>query len=417
MKKHIFRKPFFLYFLVLMLSMIFVEVYVTGVVRTHYIDEWKKNLLVQTELLAESISLKEGVNLDAFSRYFADKIGARVTVISAAGKVLGDSHSKSISMDSHAGRPEIQQAHIAGSGSSIRFSNTTSENYLYVAKKIAATNKAMGFIRLAMPISQLNTSVNILRLEINLVVIILFCMSGAVLAWQTEKIRKNVHLIAEYAGRLSNGLFRKRLYMEGTGEFSELAGSLNEMANELETTIVQKNEETNRLNVILKSIPDALLLINISDQIELSNNTARELFCSSNLEGRSYIEIVRSPEFSALLDRVKKDRTPSSVELVLDFPNEIYLTVSVSPLSYKVGELSGFVAIFHDTTMMKNLEQMRKDFVANVSHEIKTPLTAIQGFTETLLEGAIDDRENGTRFLKTILLHSERLNRLVEDLL
>jgi two-component system phosphate regulon sensor histidine kinase PhoR len=238
-----------------------------------------------------------------------------------------------------------------------------------------------------------------------------------ILFWQTERIRKYVSRISDYAGALSHGLFRKRLYLEGAGEFTELADSLNNMATELESTIQERDEKTNRLSVILRSIPDALLLINTRDIIELSNTAAKELFGDSLLDGRSYIEIVRSPNFSELINTVKQERLPGSVDIVIDFPEERYLTVRVSPLSYKVGEIAEFVAIFHDTTQMRKLEKMRKDFVANVSHELKTPLTSIKGFAETLLDGALSDREHAEQFLRTITSHSDRLNRLVEDLL
>jgi two-component system phosphate regulon sensor histidine kinase PhoR len=100
----------------------------------------------------------------------------------------------------------------------------------------------------------------------------------------------------------------------------------------------------------------------------------------------------------------------------VDAPEERYLSVNVSPLLYK-GEISGFVAVFHDITQMKKLEQVRKDFVANVSHEIKTPITAIKGFADTLLEGAIDDRGDALKFLQTIKANSERINSLVDDLM
>jgi two-component system phosphate regulon sensor histidine kinase PhoR len=151
--------------------------------------------------------------------------------------------------------------------------------------------------------------------------------------------------------------------------------------------------------------------------ITLSNNAAAELFVNSQLVGRPFLEVVRSPGFLTLIDTVKKNRMPGSTDITIDIPEETFLTVRVSPLYYQVGELAGFVAIFHDTTQMKKLEQMRKDFVANVSHEIKTPVTAIQGFAETLLDGALYDKENAEKFLGTIKAHSLRLNRLVEDLL
>jgi len=129
------------------------------------------------------------------------------------------------------------------------------------------------------------------------------------------------------------------------------------------------------------------------------------------------MEVVRNPEFVSLFEQVKKSRLPGSAELIIDFPEERYLSVQVAPISYEVGEISDVAAVFHDTTYLKRLEQMRKDFVANVSHEIKTPITAISGFAETLLDGALYDREHAEKFLKTIRSHSERLNRLVDDLL
>ena len=216
---------------------------------------------------------------------------------------------------------------------------------------------------------------------------------------------------------MSRGAFDKRLFLEGAGEFDEIAQNLNTMSTELKKNIDLSEEETNRLNVILKSIPSALLIINPNGIVEASNDASREFFGGITLTGKPFIEVVRNPEFFSLIDNVKQGLSPGLIELKIDYPEERYLTVRVSPLFYKEEQLSGFVAIFHDTTRVKRLEQMRKDFVANVSHEIKTPVTAIKGFTETLLDGAIDERDNALRFLNTIKSHSERLNRLVDDLM
>jgi two-component system, OmpR family, phosphate regulon sensor histidine kinase PhoR len=189
------------------------------------------------------------------------------------------------------------------------------------------------------------------------------------------------------------------------------------MASELETSIAQSDEKTNRLNVIIKNIPEALLLINTHGIIELSNHTAKELFGIQELDGKPLIEVVRNPEFLSLVDQVKQNRMTGSAELIIEFPEEKYLSVMVSPISYTVGKIAGVAAIFHDLTRLKRLEQMRKDFVANVSHEIKTPVTAIRGFAETLLDGALYDKVHAEKFLQIIKSHGERLNRLVDDLL
>jgi two-component system phosphate regulon sensor histidine kinase PhoR len=117
------------------------------------------------------------------------------------------------------------------------------------------------------------------------------------------------------------------------------------------------------------------------------------------------------------MEAARKNLTPGVSELRLDYPEERYFSARVSPLSYKEGELSGFVVILHEITQLKKLEQARKDFVANISHEIKTPITAIKGFADTLLEGALHDADHADKFLKIIQSNSERINSLVDDLM
>jgi len=417
MKRRIFRRVFILYFIALFVSVVFMHFYLTNVIRGSYISELTRSLLIQASVIAGTLPSAEGADLAGFSGLMKQVTNSRITLLDASGKVLADSDIDPATMDSRLNRPEIQQSIMSGTGWAIRYSDTMKYDLLYVAIKNMRTGEPAGFVRLAVPLSRVNESINNLRLKINIAVISVFLLFGLILIYQTERIRKFVLQIAEYAGALAHGLFKKRLYLEGAGEFTELARSLNNMATELEETVKAGDEEAKRLNVILKSIPDALLLINIHNIIEISNNAARDLFGSDRLEGRPFLEIVRSPVFIALIDEVKKSRLPGAAELTYDFTGEKYLYVRVSPLYYQVGEMAGFVAIFHDATQMKKLEQTRKDFVANVSHEIKTPITAIRGFAETLLDGALYDKENAERFLTTIKNHSERLNRLVEDLL
>jgi two-component system phosphate regulon sensor histidine kinase PhoR len=417
MKGRIFRRVFILYIVILILSVSFINLYLTRVLRSSYIDSLKESLAVQTAIAADITPFTSKADYASFCREMKKKTTARVTIIDTRGTVLGDSDLDASTMENHADRPEIQQALGLPTGDAIRLSDTLKYELLYTARKIEHKGRHKGFIRLAVPLTRINASINSLLLKINLAVILIFLAFGIVLIWQTERIRKFVMQISGYAGALTHGLFKRKLYLENAGEFTELAHSLNNMASELEENIKTINEETKRLSVILKSIPDALLLINVQGVIELSNNAATELFTHSQLDGRPFLEVVRSPGFLALIDHVKQDRASGSTEITIDMPEVKFLTVRVSPLYYQVGELAGFVAIFHDTTQMKKLEQMRKDFVANVSHEIKTPVTAIQGFAETLLDGALYDRENAEKFLGTIKAHSLRLSRLVEDLL
>jgi two-component system phosphate regulon sensor histidine kinase PhoR len=417
MKRHFFRRTFILYSLVLLVSVVSIESYITRVIRTNYIDTIRDSLSTRAILLSERIPIKTSGNLDDFCSRMKSKINARITIIDKEGRVIGDSDTPSFLMDDHTGRPEIQQTNASGIGTSIRFSETVQEELLYVSHKIVKDSLDKGFIRLAVPLNDVNKSVNILRLEINLVVIAIFLLVGSLSLWQTNRIRKLVNKISEYSGASALGLFRNMLSLENSGEFTEISHNLNAMASELRTNQSRINEETNRINVILRSIPDALLLINPDNTVQLSNNKARELFGNPLLEGKVIAEVVQNSDLQLLIDKVRHNRMPDSSELVISHPTERYLVVRLSPLFYKVGEFAGTVAIFHDITDFKKLEQVRKDFVANVSHEIKTPVTAIKGFAETLLDGALYDPVNAEKFLATIKAHSERLDRLVDDLL
>jgi two-component system phosphate regulon sensor histidine kinase PhoR len=415
MKKYIFRRIFISYFFVLLASTVFIELYITNVVRTHFIENLTDSLSKQALLISDTIPFISG--LDEKCRQLKEKTGARVTIIDSKGRVLGDSDSNSDLMENHLDRTEVQRSVISGTGSSIRYSNTLKYDLLYVSRQIVRDGEDKGFVRLSVPLREVNSSINSLRLKINLIIILLFIFAGLIIVWQTERLRKFVNQITEYSGALAHGLFHKRLRIEGAMEFSEIAESLNKMASDLSESITKRDEEANRLNVILRSIPDALLLIDPSGNIDLSNNAANLLFGTHELKGRPFVEVVRSPDFLQLVNKVKDSHRPASAEIVIDISKETHLSVSASPLFYKEGELAGIVAIFHDTTDLKKLEQVRKDFVANVSHEIKTPVTAIRGYADALLDGALEEKENSRRFIRTIRAHGERLGRLVDDLL
>ena len=189
------------------------------------------------------------------------------------------------------------------------------------------------------------------------------------------------------------------------------------MSVRLHDMMARSEEEKNRLNVILKSIPDALLIIDSKGIITLSSSSAKEFFGDIPINGMQFIEVVRNHEFSDLVDEARKNLSSGMTEFRIDNLEEKYIAVRVSPLFYRENEFSGLVAVFHDVTQIEKLELVRKDFVANVSHEIKTPITAIKGFADTLLEGALDDKENAARFVQTIKSNSERINSLVDDLM
>jgi len=412
----IFRRIFIIYAFIVVLAGLITEIYITAAVREDHISNLKQHLEEKIGLLSNGISFTE-INLDGFCKKIKEEIHARVTIILNDGRVIGDSDHEAATMDNHANRTEIQQAADFSAGMAIRYSDTLKYDFLYVARKITHGGVDKGFIRLAVPLKDIDRSVNLLRVKIILVVMIVLLITWGVSVWQADHLRRLLKQITDFSRSLSRGDIDKRLFLKEAGEFSEIADNLTSMSVTLQGMMSQSEEERNRLNVILKSVPDALLIIDAKGIVTLSSSSVKDFFGDIPVAGVRFAEVVRNHEFSDLIEEVRKDLLPGMTEFSIETPEEKHLTVRVSPLFYGKSDLSGFVAVFHDITDIKKLEQVRKDFVANVSHELKTPITAIKGFADTLLDGALSDHENATRFVQTIKSNSERINALVDDLM
>jgi two-component system, OmpR family, phosphate regulon sensor histidine kinase PhoR len=416
-RRNTFTRIFALYAVIIVLAALVIELYITSTVRGSHIAAREQNLAVQAEIIAEELAYADPVRLDAFCKHLKDMTGARVTVISQHGRVIGDSDRQSSLMDNHADRPEVKDALKNGTGTAIRMSDTLHHDFLYVAKKVALSGNMQGFIRLSVPLKDVDTAVNQLRFKMSLVIVVILAATGLFSFWQIGLLRGLTREVRDFSQALARGEVGKRLFLDAPGEFDEIAESLNAMSGELKKVLANSEEEKHRLNVILRSIPDALLIIDAQGNIQIASAATRKSFGDAPFPGRPLIEVVRNHEFLTLVDSVRHTLAPGTAELFLEYPAERHFVVHVSPLFYERNELSGLVAIFHDITQLKKLEQVRKDFVANISHELKTPITAIQGFAETLLEGALDDREHARKFLEAIRQNSERINTLVDDLM
>jgi two-component system phosphate regulon sensor histidine kinase PhoR len=237
---------------------------------------------------------------------------------------------------------------------------------------------------------------------------------------QARRITRSVEEITAFSKEAAAGHFKKRLFLKEKGELGELGKNISEMAHELHEKLKTSEEGKQKIEAILRNMSDGLILSDTKGTILLSNEAVAKFFnAASSLEGKTIMETIRKAELMDMIEQVASNRERISREIEVIHPKDLCLMVTAAPFysHRKDGELSGIVLTFHDITRLKRLEEIRKDFVANVSHEIKTPITAIKGFTETLLDGAIDDRENAYKFLETIKNNSERLNSLVTDLL
>lgn len=241
MKSGIFRRIFILYAVVILLAVLFVEIYITSTVRENYIDNLKKNLAVQISLISRSISFKQ-TNSDSLCKQLKKDTDARVTIIVNDGKVIGDSDTGSALMDNHLHRTEIEQSLLFDTGMAIRHSDTLKHDFLYIAKRISKGENTEGFIRVAVPLKEVDSSVNLLRIKIVLFVVIVLLATWIFSVWQTNHLRRLLKQITDFSRSLSRGKTDKRLFLKNAGEFDEIAGNLTGMSEKLQNMIA-KNEE------------------------------------------------------------------------------------------------------------------------------------------------------------------------------
>jgi two-component system phosphate regulon sensor histidine kinase PhoR len=419
MKRVLFRRILISYLIIAPLLFLFLELYLSDVVKSNHITELKKSLFIQAILIAEEIPSLLPVNLDDFCKKYREKTGARVTVIDSSGRVLGDSDEPSSKMENHADRPEIRDAGMSDAGSSIRVSKTLGKDLFYLAIPVKRNSERL-FIRLSMPLHDVETSVAQTRMSMLLASFAALLIAILMGLFQTRRITKSIEEITAFSREVTLGHLGRRLFLEEKGEIGELAKNINDMAHEMKTRLKQSEEEKHKVEAILRNLSDGLMLLDTKGKILLCNEAVRKLFSVEHkIEGSTITETLRNAELMEVIDEVVKKDASVSREITVAHPRELYLLAAATPFyAHSVREkLSGVVMTLHDITRLKHLEEMRKDFVANVSHEIRTPITAIKGFAETLLDGAIDDKENARKFLETIKNHSERLNSLVSDLL
>ena len=365
---------------------------------------------LSTTSRSPSLSLREWVEKMAASN-------ARITVITADGLVLADSQSDPQTMENHAGRPEVRDALAKGDGFSVRHSVTVDRDLQYYAARFSVPDGPPVVFRFAMPIRAVDNEVWEFRRRLWLASLLVLLVSGTISLFVSRSFSDRVDRLSQFSRRVAEGDFRP-VFADPRGDALEnLATSLNESAAKLDFTIRTLKDERNLSASILGSMVEGVAVVDGRDRLLFSNQAFAEILGLDVAPkiGSTLVESVRQPELIEAVRSVRKDQAAVHSEIVTGTLRQRFFAATVAYV--KASENSGAVIVLHDITDLRKLERVRRDFVANVSHEFKTPLTAIQGFAETLLAGAMDDPQNRIRFLQIILDHSRRLARLTDDLL
>ena len=343
--------------------------------------------------------------------------GARITVITARGLVLADSQSDPQTMENHAGRPELKDALANGSGHSIRHSVTINRDLLYYAVRQPTAAGQPVLLRFALPLSTVTSVLMQFRESLWLASLLILAVVGGATLLVSRRFTNRVDRLTAFSRRVAEGDFHAEPSGSSGDALDSLGSSLNQTAARLDQTIRTLTEERNLSSAILGSMVEGVAVVNASERVLFSNPSFASVLGlgSPPQPGSGLVEVVRQTELIEAVRKVLAGEARVESEIVTGTLRQHFFAATVAAV--RTTQANGAVVVLHDITDLRKLERVRRDFVANVSHEFRTPLTAIQGFSETLLGGAMNDPQNRDRFLGIILEHARRLARLTDDLL
>jgi two-component system phosphate regulon sensor histidine kinase PhoR len=357
------------------------------------------------------------VNLETWAVQLAADSGIRVTLIRRDGVVVADSSvepDQIRAMENHRHRPEVRSALARGRGMNVRRSATTGNPYVYVARTLSGPGGEVMILRLAEPLEQLSA----LRARLAAAMALAILAAGVAILftslWLDRRLFEPASRLIAGAQDLAIGRV-SRVAVPDEEELAPLALALNRLAASAERQFAAVSLERDHLQEILASMSEGVLVVDRDGRAQMINPAFYRLFdLVGDFTGRPALEIIRHPGFARLIEDTLRQSAPQSSQIVLPSPERRTLLLTSAALS---GGERGAVVAARDTTELTRVADMRRDFVANVSHELKTPLAAIRGYAETLRDGALDEPPTARRFTDRILSQCRRLQELLDDLL
>ncbi|MBC8208592.1 MAG: PAS domain-containing protein [Desulfobulbaceae bacterium] len=424
-----FRQLFRWTLLILTIPLALLTWFTGSAVQDFSYQQTRAELLARSELikgqLARLLDQKDLAGLDRLIKTIGPEAGTRITVIASDGLVLADSQNDPARMQSHANRPEFILALAQGQGFSTRHSSTLNERLMYAAipLRTKVSQQPAAVLRLAVPVSDIDLALKSIQLRLLLTALAII-LAAVTLAWLfSRRLSRPLEQLTLNADHYARGEFSRDHLADNDQPMSrEVAGlsqAMKRMARQLDEQISRIGSQRMQLETVLAGMIEGVIAVDMDQRILYLNHAACRLFQvrQTNHQGQPLEEVIRHASLLELMARSLVSVQPLEEELLLQRPQTIHLTVhGVRLLGHHQKQL-GALLVLHDITRLKRLETMRRDFVANVSHELKTPITAIQGFVETLLDGALNDRQHAREFLEIIQRQSGRLDAIVDDLL
>jgi len=427
-------------FLVIILLSLTVEAwYSTSYFKSFFLETAQRELMVRASLMQDRFARAlyvDGLSpqqIDALCKNLGERIQTRITVIQHSGEVIGDSFARVETMENHKERPEILTALSGEKSLAVRYSPTLDKNMMYIALPIIDSRSDPAVIRTAVSISDIDAKVEAMRNSISLVLVLTTMAAALASLYVSRRITNPVEQMRKGAQEFSKGNLTNRLPSPDTEELSQLAQSMNLMAAELNKKIMDVRNRSRELEAVHTSMQEGVIAINGREQIITINKAAAKIFDFSpeTLKTKHVLEVARNYDLQVFIRKALATSEPVEDDIVIDRDERMVLNIHSTALYDANDKRMGTLIIFHDITRIRLLETMHKDFAANVSHELKTPLTTIKGFIETLLQMMADspgassaqntaDQDTAaqySRFLGIIEKNVNRMIRLINDLL
>ncbi|KAB2334197.1 two-component system histidine kinase PnpS [Bacillus mesophilum] len=399
--------------------LIFLGILLGQLFKTNSLQSFDERLQNESDLVKNYVDDQGGVNglSGGKVKEMADALNVQITIANVNGSIVIESHDKN-NVSRHEAIVEEITNGVYSSEDFLEIQGGFDLNYYW--RPIGSSEDPDGYIILSTAITQVQDAYRqiwwTLTISLGAALFIIILLVTRITSNYTQPIESATKVAIE----LAKGNYRARTYEDPLNETSMLSNSINILARNLQEMVKSQEIQQDRIETLIENMGSGLVLIDSKGYINLINRSYKEIFevKSSFYLHKLYYDVMDNNELTSMVEEVFMTEHKVRKQLLIPVGIERkHFDVSGVPIIGTNNVWKGVLLVFHDITELKKLEQMRKDFVANVSHELKTPITSIKGFSETLLDGAMEDKQALTDFLKIILQESDRLQSLIQDLL
>jgi two-component system, OmpR family, phosphate regulon sensor histidine kinase PhoR len=422
-KTRLWRRLFIAYLWVPIVVFLSIGWYGAGTVRQLYEDHLESDLEARARLcgkpVGELLARGDTAAIDPLCKDIGPATNTRITVVLPSGAVVGDSHEDIGAMENHKDRPEVVEALRGGVGRQIRYSATEQEDRIYVAVRLLRGDRVTAVMRTSLPLTDLTRTLSLVRSRISVAVLIGILLHAVVTLAISRRMSRPLEQIKAGAEAFAAGDLGHRLRVADCLEIDTLAETMNRMAEQLDERIQTVLRQQNEREAMLASMEEGVLAIDNEGVILSLNKACATLLGEepARLHRRGVYEVIRKADLLRFIESALASPTPIEDEIPIRGEEDRWVSAHGTALRDPQRGKIGVLVVLHDITRLRHLEQVRRDFVANVSHELRTPITSIKGFVETLVDGALEDKENAQRFLQIMLRQVNRLDAIIGDLL